>query len=74
MKADFSCPVVRIDTVLVPFFSTVWFTGMSKVRGTSSMLVMWSGWIFLSVILSQHFYRFWNSVHTHRIIRRTADF
>lgn len=51
VKDDFSFPVVRIDTVLVPVFSTVRFTRMSKVRETSDMLVMCSGRIFFSVIL-----------------------
>ncbi|TWW64265.1 putative ATP-dependent RNA helicase DDX4 [Takifugu flavidus] len=47
---DFSCPVVRIATVPVPFFSTLWVKGMLKARGISSMLVMWLG----AVILSRH--------------------
>lgn len=43
VKADFLFPVVRIDTVLVPVFSTVRFTWMSNVRGTLSMLAMCCG-------------------------------
>ena len=51
MKDDFSFPVAYADTVEVPIFSTLRLTGMSKVKGTSSVLVMWTGWIFFSVIL-----------------------
>ena len=50
-KFDFSFPVVRILTALVPVLSTVRFTGMSKVRGTSSMFVMCFSWMFCSLIL-----------------------
>ena len=51
MKDDLSFPVVHIDTVAVSDFYTVRLTGMPRVRGTSSMLMMWSGWISFSVIL-----------------------
>lgn len=53
MKDDFSLPVVHIDTVPVPVFLIVRFTWMSKVRGTSSMLVMfWSDLHFSDLVLA----------------------
>lgn len=42
VKCDFSFPVVRTFIILSPFSFTVKPRGISNVRGTSSMFIMWS--------------------------------